>query len=504
MMKQKIKTNYKIFLTITILIIIMLPSYNANITKNPTKPVTTIDSTNEYDLLIIAPDVFIKYLKPLDDHKNKHGVKTKIVDVEDIYEIMYWQGRDKAEKIKYFIKEAYDNWGIKYVLLVGGLKGQSFEKYWVPVRYSNLDRGYLRENGEMLIEEKFLCDLYFADIIDSKGNFSNWDDNYNMKFSEWDVGQPATDKPDMIPDVAVGRLPCRYPFEVFFCVKKIINYETGKKPDSWFKKIVVIAGDTYPDKSTYVDGEVYTRQGLNYMTDFNPIKIWSSNGNLSDWKSIYPSFNQGCGFIWFSGHGGPTGWATHPVNDNETWIGGFQNKHIHMLNNKEKLPVCIAGSGCLVSMFNISLLNPAHIWRVYPFLSLSQILGDFPFPDILMNFNYLVSHPMSCWSEVQVKKPNGGTIATIASTGFSYETPDLNLGFGGCEQLDIAFFEQYGQKKVDILGDAWAGAITTFIQNNTINWDDTTFDGFAMAVKNAQQWLLMGDPSLKIGGYPDD
>jgi len=41
---------------------------------------------------------------------------------------MYWYGRDNPEKIKYFIKTAVEQWGIKYVMLVGDYKK-------IPVRY---------------------------------------------------------------------------------------------------------------------------------------------------------------------------------------------------------------------------------------------------------------------------------------------------------------------------------------------------------------------------------
>jgi hypothetical protein len=76
------------------------------------------------------------------------------------------------------------------------------------------------------------------------------------------------------------------------------------------------------------------------------------------------------------------------------------------------------------------------------------------------------------------------------------------LGYGGIEWLDIHFFEQYGLNNIDILGETWGNTITSFLQNFSINWDDDSFDGSALVAKNVEQWLLIGDPSLKIGGYP--
>jgi len=208
-----------------------------------------------YDLLIIAPQKFSKYIRPLVNHKNKFGVKTILAELEDVYKQMHWNGRDDAEKIKYFIKKSIEEWGIKYVLLIGGRKNQrASETWWIPVRYSHLDRKY-----DDLIERKFLSDLYFADIYDENGNFSSWDTNNNGIYGEWVEDEAAEDIPDLFPDVYVGRLPCRNAIEVRQMVKKIIKYETGKCSDYWFKTMVVVAGDTYPEKTEYYDGEVYTQ-----------------------------------------------------------------------------------------------------------------------------------------------------------------------------------------------------------------------------------------------------
>ncbi|MFH1013087.1 MAG: hypothetical protein V1769_01075, partial [Thermoplasmatota archaeon] len=78
---------------------------------------------------------------------------------------------------------------------------------------------------------------------------------------------------------------------------------------------------------------------------------------------------------------------------------------------------------------------------------------------------------------------------------------DISSKRGGIEWLDIHFFEQYGTKDVDVLGKAWGNTVSSFLDSFPIDWSDTSVDGDAIIVKNVQQWLLMGDPSLKIGGY---
>ncbi len=433
--------------------------------------INNVFSEEVYDLLIIAPQAFSRYILPLVHHKNKFGVKTTLVDVEDVYQQMYWHGRDKAEKIKYFIKKAIEEWGIKYVLLVGGRKNQrATETWWIPVRYSHLDRKY-----EHLVERKFISDLYFADIYDENGDFSSWDTNNNGMYGEWPEDKAAKDIPDLYPDVYVGRLPCRNAMEVRIMVNKIIKYEAGRCSDSWFKTMIVVAGDTYPEKTDYYDGEVYTQMGLDMMPGFHPVKLWTSDGSLKNWVDVVKAMNKGCGFIWFSGHGNPATWATHPPDDSSNWIHGLRLRNMPFLFNGKKLPVCITGSGCFNSMFNVSL---GHSPRVY----------GLPIP--------------RCWSWALTCKINGGSIATIGATAFSYESPDINTNQGGIEWLDMHFFGEYGLNDTDILGETWGNTIISFLQNFSIIWSDNSSDGSALIAKNVEEWLLMGDPSLKIGGYP--
>jgi len=467
----------------TIMILIFLILSNISILtiqgKNISKTqenYSHIQKTNTiYDLLIIAPAEFARSLNPLVNHKNKHDVKTKLVTTKEVYDQIYWEGKDKAEKVKLFIKEAIDNWDIQYVLLVGGRKNQfRTETWWVPARYTYLDRPY-----DQRPEHRFLTDLYFADIYDSEGNFSSWDDDDDGLFGEWPLNSSAVDIPDLYPDVYVGRLPCRNKLEVKIIVNKIINYETGRFDEYWFNKMVAVAGDTYPDKTDYYDGEVYTQEALNMMQDFSPVKLYTSDGSLKNGFNIVKALNKGCGFVFFSGHGNAGCWVTHPPDDNKNWIGYFQHIHMRFLRNWRRLPVVICGSGCFVNMFNVSLSYSHNLyWRGM--------------------FKYNVPN---CWGWAFTKKIGGGSICVIGSTGYSYESPDLTRKEGGCEWLDKHFFEQYGQKGTDILGKCWGDTITSFLQNFTINWEDTTARGDALVAKNCEQWLLIGDPSLKIGGY---
>jgi len=39
------------------------------------------------------------------------------------------------------------------------------------------------------------------------------------------------------------------------------------------------------------------------------------------------------------------------------------------------------------------------------------------------------------------------------------------------------------------------------LQACPFDWSDGSINGSAIIVKNIEQWVLFGDPTLKIGGY---
>ena len=171
------------------------------------------EKRNIFDLLVLTPKEFYNTLQPLKTHKEKHDVKTKIVTLDKVYEEMFWHGRDKPEKIKYFIKKAYEEWGIRYVMLVGDYRK-------IPVRYV-----YNDEPWGGYPEPCYISELYYADLYDKNKSFSSWDMNNNGVFGEW-RGEEAQDKNiDLRPDVYVGRLACINKAEVEIMVDKIITYE---------------------------------------------------------------------------------------------------------------------------------------------------------------------------------------------------------------------------------------------------------------------------------------
>jgi hypothetical protein len=89
---------------------------------------------------------------------------------------------------------------------------------------------------------------------------------------------------------------------------------------------------------------------------------------------------------------------------------------------------------------------------------------------------------------------NRGAIASIGNTGLGYGTLGGDCTIGGLDGgISLEFFRQYGTEGHDILGDAYSQTLTWYINSFDMGEDDH--------VKSVQQWVLLGDPSLMIGGY---
>ena len=214
--------------------------------------------TTAYDLVIIAPTKFQTALQSLVDHKNSFGMNTILKTTEEIYD--EYSGVDKPEQIKYFIKDAIEQWNITYVLLVGGLKSIIYAKakddinhgakgWYLPVRYSNFQWDGAESYNFTSGEPGYLTDLYYADIYKEGGEFDDWDSNGNGVFAEW--SGDLRDETDLYPDVAFGRLACRNIREVRDVVNKIIKYESTPADPSWFKRMISISGDGFLDQEDW-------------------------------------------------------------------------------------------------------------------------------------------------------------------------------------------------------------------------------------------------------------
>ena len=411
---------------------------------------TVLDKGFEkYDMVIITPEQFSSYIQPLIDHKSEVGISTFLKNTEEIY--TQYSGVDKPEKIKYFIKDAIEQHDIKYVFLVGDVNH-------VPIRKTALIWEYF---GNLVVPD-VITDLYYSDIYDENGSFSIWDTNQDGKFSEirmimderpYNETLEIIDEIDGDPDVIIGRIPCSNVRDVKNLVNKIITYEKTTYGKKWFKRLILMGGDTFPNAGNINEGEYVTDYISSIMTDFIPTKLWTSLNTFRPVR-INWEITKGAGFVSYSGHGYKQGFSTFFPNSEKS----IRYKMLYVLGilNRKKYPIMYFDA-CLTGSLDNKILN----------------------------FNF----PCFAWS--MMKKPTSGAIACIGSTrvGFGGFEGDPFLAGSSC--MHRYFFEAY--EEGIHLGDMFIKAQKGYIEKviNTVIYDPLT----------TQEFTLLGDPSLKVGGY---
>ena len=187
----------------------------------------------------------------------------------------------------------------------------------------------------------------------------------------------------------------------------------------------------------------------------------------------------------FSGHGNPNVWSNHPPNEEDVWIDGPSSFDMIKMRNKEKLPVTIVG-GCHNAQYNVSLLNilKGIIEDGMQYFSTEQPFGAFWHREWVPR----------CWAWSMANKKSGGCIAIIANTGLGYGASGADWNQSRGRVMEMNFFKSYSDG-YENLGETH-GMDLVYYLDEFPPMDDQ------IDCKVVQQWALLGDPSLKIGGYP--
>ncbi len=250
---------------------------HAALSLEPEKVSFSLLPPGDYEYVIITDETFVSAFQSLADWKTKKGVPATIVTTDWIY--ANYSGYDDAEKVRNFIKDAYQNWGTIWALLGG-------DTNVVPERIAwAMDC----EAGFYPGENDIRCDLYFSDLDDT------WDANGNHLYGE------VEDSIDMYPDVLVGRAACSSVSKAEALVDKLLTYELNPPADYTTKMLFcaeILWSNPYTNSGIAKDliDEKYV------PTQFDPItKLYEALGNEST-SSVIAAMNDGQNIINHCGH----------------------------------------------------------------------------------------------------------------------------------------------------------------------------------------------------------
>lgn len=293
-----------------------------------------VKSKEEYEYLIITNNALKKAFERLAEYKESKGIKTKIVSVEEIISNpKFWNEtrkfNDTQAIIRNYIKYAYKNLGIDYVLLAGDGDIQNESSNIIPPRYLYAVSVGLPLSKDEVLEAYIPSDVYYACL---DGNWNNDGDN---KWGENASGNDVSneDEADLYAEVWVGRACVDSLEEVNHFIDKVIAYEETN--DSYIIQVLLLGehlgfggeaewGGNHKDKIKPLIPDVYNITTL-YDRDFGWDKYY-----------LYNILNRGVHIINHDGHG----WTTYALKMRNEDLKKLKNTKYFFLYSQ----TCLAGS----------------------------------------------------------------------------------------------------------------------------------------------------------------
>lgn len=234
-----------------------------------------------FDYLLITSSNLAAAFQPLVERKTQDGLAVKVAMLEAITNTI--SGRDVPEQIRNYIRQAYTNWGISYVLLGGGTTV-------IPCRYAYV-------HTDQAARDSYLpTDLYYACLDGS------WNGNGDRHWGEATDGDDGGDV-DLLAEVYVGRAPVATVAQVQTFVEKTTRCETAASPNATNALLMATFLGDFPTGSCQ-GGDMY--QPLRPMlAGFHVDALDDAPQKLPQWgrNEALAALNRAPHVVLYNGHG---------------------------------------------------------------------------------------------------------------------------------------------------------------------------------------------------------
>ena len=415
-------------------------------------------STGKADYLIITTNELASEFSRLRDWKIGIGTETEIVTVDWINSNC--SGVDLQEKIRNFIRDAYLEWGVKYVLLGGDYTE-------IPPRYFYMEEPY--DWGFPYGTFQKATDFYYSALGDwdpISGTWENgdWDPDDNGLYLEQldlDVdGFPEYCKepiPDFSPEVFVGRFPVSTPEEARALINKTIeHYYSG---GSWRNRALLLGAVLFYDTTPKEDGAK-----LNYylMKDvFNPA--------FMDYTRMYEAE------------------GTDPSE--YEWDLPLNQTNVEVEWNKGVIAINSASHGSIGALWRAVKWDSWTSWS--PFVSTGMNLTNYGKSSFFFAMACLsggFDYPWDCLGEWLLNQ-RGGAIGYIGASRVAWVYVPWFPGVGLSEEHSYLFWGHF--LRGESIGEALYNSKWEYY---TMGFDLTQF----YEKKSFLIFNLLGDPQLEI------
>lgn len=395
--------------------------------------------------------------------KESLGFNIKIINISDS-KIQDQQANDLPGKIRNFLREYYQIWGIDYVLIIG-------DHLTIPMRYCYPDPEnhvfdiYSWSNGG-----EVPTDYYYADL--SLTDNESWDsdgDGYYGEFHE--------DQPDFKAEVYVGRIPTSNNSEITYTLDKIVRYE---QDTSDWKKHALHAGSMlfykYENYRYEIDHDIDGATCLNEI-EVNIMNNWTIQ-HFSEWEGLSPSIYKWDPLSepsftdeWRNGRYAVVNWAGH---GSSTGVG-------RTIWNSDD------GNGIPEHSGNEIIGKPQ--------INIHSQLDD-DYPSVVFAVSCLVGYPEptgygNLGIDMLVKKDFGAAVAICSATRPAAISKNFPQNHSGAEALCYEFnhFMINGPYGPQPIGPALYES--KFFVHYNYGWDDWFYE-----YQNMYNYNLYGDPSM--------
>jgi Peptidase family C25 len=275
----------------------------------PTPP--TLRSTrNQADYVLVGPRDFLVTAQPLLALRQSQGLRTQAVAIEDVYDA-FGCGKESPEALKDFLAYAYHSWkrpSLRYVVLLG-------DATYDPKDY--LQTGVRNRVAPLMTRTTYL----------------------------WTASDPAyaaLNGDDLLPDVALGRLPAATIDEARILVEKIVAFETAGRDLSGPAVLVADNADLAGDFEANANDIARS-----ILAGRTVERVFLSEKGAATRAEIAHALDQGASLMSYVGHGGTAVWASENV---------WNNLDVNALLPQAQQPVLFT-MNCLNGFFHFPPLN---------------------------------------------------------------------------------------------------------------------------------------------------
>jgi hypothetical protein len=244
-------------------------------------PLSTLrDASSQADYLVVAPRELLEAATPLLERRRSQGLTSRAVSFEEIAS-EFGHGQPSAEAIREFLKYAWHSWprpSPRYVLLLGDATDD-------PRRF--LSTSWPSPLPALLTRTSYL----------------------------WTVSDPAlgaVNGEDLLPDLAVGRLPARTREEAEALVSKLLAWEDS---GPGLVGHAVLVADR-PDAGGDFEADVEDIRA-SFLSGRATTTLKVGELGAATRGAILDSFDDGASLMSYVGHGGTTVWSS--ANVLSTW-----------------------------------------------------------------------------------------------------------------------------------------------------------------------------------------